>query len=99
MKIELKEKIKGSQLISVFMLPLRSVVIPNYHEDWNKLMPVYKKIRDYMQDIARPSKNHCCQGDVIAVDIQVSVMSIDIENAFKYIVQFIEWYNNQTVNK
>jgi hypothetical protein len=66
-----------------------------WDSSWDWLMPVYKKIRDYLESIERPSKNHCCKGDLLEVDIQCAVASIEIKKAFEAIVKFIKWHNTQ----
>lgn len=66
-----------------------------YHTSWDWLMPVAKKILDYLQNIDRPSINHCCKGDLLEVDIQCAIREIDILNTHKYIVVWIQWHNQQ----
>jgi hypothetical protein len=64
-----------------------------YDESWDWLMPVYRKAKDTLQNIERPSKNHCCHGDSIEVDIHCAVTIIDIKRTFIHIVEFVEWWN------
>jgi|SRR5690606_15479449 len=66
-----------------------------FHSSWDWLMPVYRKIKDYLDRIERPSKNHCCYGDSLEVDIHCAVTEIHIEGAHKSIVEFIKWYNSK----
>lgn len=68
-----------------------------YHESWDWLMPVVKNIKDYLQNLERPSRNHCCKGDMIEVDIQCHLWSIDIEKTWASCVDFINWYNEKQV--
>jgi hypothetical protein len=70
-----------------------------YHESWDELMPVYKKIRVLLDTLERPSKNHCCKGDSIEVDIHCALLSIDILKVNKYVIEFIEWWNASEFNK
>lgn len=64
-----------------------------YHTSWDWLMPVYRKIKNYLNEIDRPSNNHVCFGDSLEVDIHCAVTSIEIEKSFRAIVEFIKWYN------
>lgn len=66
-----------------------------YHSSWDWLMPVIKKIGDYLQTIDRPSKNHCCKGDLLEVDITCAIHEIDILLTHKAVIEFILWYNTQ----
>lgn len=72
------------------------LIIPEYHSDWNLLMPVYIKIRDYLGEQQRPSINHVNKGDALEVDIHCAVTTIDILKAHKAIVEFINWHNSNT---
>lgn len=68
-----------------------------YHSSWEWLMPVGKKIFDYLQEVARNRPRHTCsQGDLIEVDISCAIREYDREKAHQYIVDFIKWYNQQT---
>lgn len=66
-----------------------------YHESWDWLMPVYRKIKDCLNKIDRPSNNHVCFGDGIEVDIHCAIQEVDILKAHNHIVEFIDWYNSQ----
>ena len=70
-----------------------------YSESWDELMPVCRKIRDLLNSINRPSQNHCCYGDGIEVDIHCALQSIDIIKTLKYVLQFIEWWNESEFSK
>jgi hypothetical protein len=68
-----------------------------FHSSWDWLLPVIRKIRDYLNNMPeRPSKNHCCKGDLIEVDIQCALWEINIENTWQHTVEFIKWYNSQS---
>jgi hypothetical protein len=88
--------VEGNKLIAEF--DGKSKVHPNdlkYHSSFDWLLLVVKKIRDYLNNMPnRPSKNHCCKGDLIEVDIQCSLWEIDIEKTWQHTVEFIKWYNN-----
>lgn len=64
-----------------------------FHESWDWLMPVCRKIRDLLDSMERPSQNHGCQGDIIEVDIHCALREIDIQKTFKHVIQFVEWWN------
>jgi len=64
-----------------------------YHESWDWLMPVYRSIKNYLDNIERPSNNHCCHGDLLEVEIHCALTSIDIEKAWQATLDFIDWYN------
>ena len=70
-----------------------------YSESWDELMPVCRKIRDLLISVKRPSRNHCCKGDHIEVDIHCALQSIDIFRTHKYVVEFIEWWNDSEFNQ
>lgn len=72
-----------------------------YHKDWSLLMPVISKAREFLQNMERPSRNHCCKGDLIEVDLQCRLWEIDIEKTWKHTVELITWineYNSQNKN-
>lgn len=65
-----------------------------FNSDWNWFMDAYKKVKFILEKIDRPSKNHCCKGDSIEVDIHCAVTTINIERGYKHIIEFIEWWND-----
>lgn len=69
---------------------------PKYDTDWSWLMPVGKKIHDYLQGLERPSVNHCCKGDMIETDILCHLHTYSLEKVYEHIVLFIQWYNDFT---
>ena len=75
--------------------PSDHFILPEYDKDWNELIPVVKKIKDYLQSLPRPTRNHCCKGDLLEVDIQCALWELDIKMVFDNIIPFIEWYNTQ----
>lgn len=60
---------------------------------WDWIMAVYSKIRYILNNIDRPSKNHCCNGDMIEVDIHCSITCCDLKSTYNHIVIWIEWYD------
>lgn len=65
-----------------------------FDSDWNWFMDAYKKVHKILDNVDRPSINHCCKGDSIEVDIQCAIMIIDIERAYKHLIEFIKWWNS-----
>ncbi len=64
-----------------------------FNESWDWYMKAYRKAKDFLNDMDRPSKNHCCKGDLLEVDIHCAVVEIDIKKAYIALVKFVEWYN------
>lgn len=68
---------------------------PKYHYSWDWLMPVVKKIYDYLQNIERPLVNHCWKGYLLEVDIACWIREVNIKKAHEAVIEFIKWYNTQ----
>ncbi len=66
-----------------------------YNAKWDWLMPALKKMRDYLQTMERPSKNHCCKGDMLEVDVTCALLEINIEKTYKNFIPLVQWYNSQ----
>lgn len=62
-----------------------------YHANWDALMPIIRKAKDYLQNMQRPSKNHCCKGDLIEIDLQCRLWEVDIEKTWLHVVELIKW--------
>lgn len=70
-----------------------------YHCSWSWLMPVGKKIRDWLQsEIKKRPPHTCSNGDLLEVDISCAIQSYNIEMAWSAIVEFIKWYNTQNID-
>lgn len=77
-----------------------------YHSSWDWLMSVVEKIENF-EDENRCAKYNfnCVQSFVEIVDNETSeeIIEIDLDNKFdsiyQAVVQFIEWYNKQALNK
>jgi hypothetical protein len=60
---------------------------------WDWLLPVYRKIRDIINDRAKLDKHTRTKGDLLELDAQMAICAVDIQKAFDSIVAFIKWYN------
>jgi len=60
---------------------------------WDWLLPVYRKIRDIINDRAKLDKHTRTKGDLLELDAQMAICAVDIQKAFESIVAFIKWYN------
>lgn len=73
--------------------------VMEFEDDWNRLMPVGKKIRDLLNNMHETMpKNTANNGDLIEVDIMCRLHEYDIEKTWQHIVQFIIWFNSTTLN-
>ena len=70
------------------------VGLPMYY-DWNELMPVYRKIRDWLGNMERPNKDAVCKLDAMEIDIHCAVTEVEIEKAFDSIVEWIKFKNDK----
>lgn len=80
--------------------PTKGVASPSfgikYCESWDWLMPVGKKIFDWLQEEIKTRPPHTAsRGDLIECDISCAIREYDIEKAYEQVVRFIEWYNLQ----
>lgn len=64
-----------------------------FHTSWDWLMPVGKKIMEYLNGIDRPNKDAVCYGDALEVDIHCAIREYDLPKAHEAICNFITWYN------
>lgn len=65
-----------------------------YNCNWSWLMPVGKKIYEYLQQDLRKRPPHTCtEGDLLEVDIHCAIKEYNIEKAHEAIYHFITWYN------
>lgn len=60
---------------------------------WDWLLPVYRKIRDIINDRAKLDKHTRTQGDLFELDAQMAICEVNIQKAFDSIVEFIKWWN------
>jgi hypothetical protein len=65
-----------------------------YHKSWDWLMPVFKKIGDYMFSFEWDSKEHEKFDEIFPDTIVLhEIFDGDIESIFLRVVEFIKWYN------
>lgn len=64
-----------------------------YYDSWDWLLPVYRKIRDIINDRAKLDKHTRTEGDLLELDAHMAICEVNIEKAFDSIVKFIELYN------
>lgn len=62
-----------------------------YDTSWDSFMEVYRKAKDYLHNMERPSRNHCCKGDMIEVDVHCAVVDFDLKKAFNALVEVVKW--------
>lgn len=62
----------------------------NYHNNWNLLMPVVEKIKNMdWESMLFGTKRYMVTGKTLGTPIQ---------DAYKAVVEFIKWHNNQQSN-
>lgn len=60
---------------------------------WDWLLPVYRKIRDIINDRAKLDKHTRTNGDLLELDAQMAICEVNIDKAYDSIVNFIKWWN------
>lgn len=66
---------------------------------WDWLLPVYRKIRDIINDRAKLDNHTRTKGDLLELDAQMAICEVDIQKAFDSIVAFIKWYNTSLADR
>ena len=66
---------------------------------WDWLLPVYRKIRDIINNRAKLDKHTRTKGDLLELDVRMSIYVVDIQKAFDSIVEFIKWYNDSLADR
>jgi len=67
-----------------------------YHSSWDWLMPVGKKIFDFLQQSFKERPAHTCTtGDLIEVDITCAIREYNLTAVYQHVIQFIQWFNQQ----
>jgi len=64
-----------------------------YHKSWDYLMPVYRKIRDILNERSKYDKHTRTEYNLLELDAQMAICEVNIEKAFISIVKFIEFWN------
>lgn len=64
-----------------------------YNSSWDWLMPVYRKIRDIINDRSKYDKHTRTNYDLLELDVQMAICEVNIEKAFNSTVKFIECWN------
>jgi hypothetical protein len=64
-----------------------------FNSSWDWLMPVYRKIRDIINERSKYDKHTRANYDLLELDVQMAVCEVDIEKAFDSTVKFIECWN------
>jgi hypothetical protein len=70
-----------------------------YHNDWNELMPVIKKVRWMHTDLLLTAKAGVGSYIKAAGEMNRGLISCDIDKAHNGVYQFIQWYNKQQSNE
>lgn len=60
---------------------------------WDWLMPVYRKIRDIINDRSKYDKNTITTLDLLELDVQTAVCEVDFDKALNSIIRFISYWN------
>lgn len=96
-------KTEGNAIIQNFMgIPEVGRIHSHLHydSDWNLLMHVGKVIYDWCQDkIKERDKNKVTQGDWLETEISFATREYDREKMWQAVINFIQWYNEQTYFK
>jgi hypothetical protein len=70
--------------------------VARYHNSWDWLMPVVRKIYDMLAEMLKKRPPHtACHGDMIEVDIHCAIREVNITKTHGYVYQFIQWYKKQ----
>lgn len=62
-----------------------------YHSSWDWLMPVVKRINETAPHFTKESKS-------IVENIYREVNAVEIQLAFSWVLEYIQWYNTQNSN-
>ena len=64
-----------------------------FNSSWDWLMPVYRKIRDIINERSKYDKHTRTNYDLLELDVQMAICEVNIEKAFDSTVKFIECWN------
>lgn len=68
-----------------------------YHTSWDWLMPVVKKINDTWDYLDDSFEDDEPNPEYILQVLHSSVSYVDIDTAFKSVLNFIQWYNQTKI--
>lgn len=74
----------------------RTALDTAYHNSWDWLMPVIKKIDSYANEKLSFSKFDDYRTNWAMIN---RPSKYDIDNVYKQVIQFIEWYNGNKLNE
>lgn len=75
------------------------VPLPNYDTSWDWLMPVVEKIGKIMNEFEKKPFLEMDEAREMLMTLGECLCHVEIENAYKAVVEFIEWYNSQAEYK
>lgn len=64
-----------------------------FNSSWDWLMPVYRKIRNIINERSKYDKHTRTNYDLLELDVQMAICEVNIEKAFDSTVKFIECWN------
>lgn len=65
-----------------------------FHSSWDWLMPVWKKMATIMYDTRDTlNKEEYLEANTLTVKILKTFQKVDIDSAFLFIVESVQWYN------
>ena len=70
----------------------RHISVFKYSESWDELMPVYRKIRDIINERAKYDKHTITKADLLELDVQMAICAVDIDKTFKATAEFAKWW-------
>lgn len=70
-----------------------------YHSSWDWLMPIWKKLGSLLYARKEDfTKEQYQQANIYTVHILTAFREVNIESAFNWISETIQWYNQQNPN-
>lgn len=102
----MKEITESNNLICVFMADDPEAYLEGelrYHESWNQLMPVVEKIESLGYMVTMQA--HQCQVFTMngnwpeEMIIDADFRKNRLDNTYEGVVSFIQWYNQQQIDK
>lgn len=81
-----------NKLYSKDLKNAKHISLFKYSESWDELMPVYRKIRDIINERAKYDKHTITKADLLELDVQMAICAVDISKAFKATSEFAKWW-------